>query len=50
MLESIKELAIFLWKTKKWWLIPTILGIIIIALLLIVSYSTPLPVFIYPLV
>jgi len=50
MIESLKELAKFLLKIKKWWLIPAILLIIIIALLIIASYSTPLPVFIYPLV
>jgi hypothetical protein len=50
MLESLKELARFLWKTKKWWLIPVILLIILIALLIIASFSNPLPVFIYPLV
>lgn len=50
MLDSIKELIKFMWKTKKWWLVPAVLLIIIVALLIIASYSSPLPVFIYPLV
>jgi len=50
MLESIKELISFIWKTKKWWLIPVCVLILIVGLFLIVSYSSPLPVFVYPLV
>ena len=50
VLELIKDLLKFLWKTKKWWLIPVILLLIIIGLLIILSASSPVPVFIYPLV
>ncbi|MEM5881565.1 MAG: DUF5989 family protein [Candidatus Aenigmatarchaeota archaeon] len=46
----IKEIFKYLLKTKKWWLIPFVLLLVIIALLLILSTISPIPVFIYPLV
>jgi len=49
-MDSIKQLFIYLWKTKKWWLIPFILLVVITALLLIASAMSPVPIFIYPLV
>lgn len=46
----IKDLFRFLWKTKKWWLIPVLLLIVIIGLVIVLSASSPVPVFIYPLI
>jgi len=49
-LEMFKEILEFLYKTKKWWLIPLILLLIIIGLLIVLSASSPVPIFIYPLI
>ena len=49
-LDPIKEILRYAWKTKKWWMLPFILLLVIIALLIIISTSTPVAVFIYPLV
>jgi uncharacterized integral membrane protein len=48
--RAIKELLEYLWRMKKWWLIPVILLLIIIGLLIILNSTTPVPVFIYPIV
>jgi flagellar biosynthesis/type III secretory pathway M-ring protein FliF/YscJ len=46
----IKEIFQYLNKTKKWWLIPLALLIIIIGLVILLMASSPVPVFIYPLI
>ena len=43
------ELLSFLWKRKKWWLIPLIIILVIFGLLMIFAGSTGLAPFIYPL-
>jgi len=43
------ELLSFLWKRKKWWLIPLIVILILFGLLMIFAGSTGLAPFIYPL-
>ncbi len=50
MLESIRQLVIMAFKTKKLWIVAIILFLIIIALLVISAQISPLPVFIYPLI
>jgi len=49
-IQLLKEILEFLYKTKKWWLIPLILLLIIIGLLIVLASSSPVPIFIYPLV
>jgi len=49
-LEILKEIFEYLWKTKKWWLIPVVLLIVIVGLLILIVSTSPVPVFIYPLV
>ena len=43
------KLLSFLWKRKKWWLIPLIIILVIFGLLMIFAGSTGLAPFIYPL-
>jgi len=50
MLESIKQLIKLASKTKKIWLIPIILFLVIIALLIITASASPVPIFLYPLI
>ena len=45
----IRELFGFLWKQKLWWLIPSLVVLLIFGLLLIFAQSTPLAPFIYTL-
>lgn len=49
MFSSIKHLTILALNSKKIWIIPVILFLIIIALLVISAQVTPLPVFLYPI-
>ena len=50
MLESIRLICRYMWKTKKWWMVPALLLLVIIGLLIILSTATPVPIFIYPLI
>lgn len=50
MVESIKQLFTLLTKTNKIWLIPIILFLVIIVLLVIAAQTSPVPVFLYPLI
>lgn len=43
------ELLTFLWKRKKWWLIPLIIVLVVFGLLMVFAGSTGLTPFIYPL-
>ena len=50
MFETVKQLYILALKSKKIWIIPLILLLIIIALLVVFAQVSPLPVFIYPII
>jgi len=50
MFETIKQLLILATKSKKIWIIPIILFLIIIALLIVSAQISPLPIFIYPII
>ncbi|OGH11897.1 MAG: hypothetical protein A2857_02230 [Candidatus Levybacteria bacterium RIFCSPHIGHO2_01_FULL_36_15] len=50
MFEAIKQIITLSTKSKKIWLIPLMLLLIIIALLVISAQVSPLPVFIYPII
>ena len=50
MFEAIKQIFILGTKSKKIWIIPVVLFLIIIALLVISAQISPLPVFIYPII
>lgn len=50
MLESIKQLLILALKSKKIWIIPIVLFLVILALIIISAQLAPVPVFIYPLI
>ncbi len=39
----------FLWKRKAWWLIPTIVVLILVSALIIASQSSTLSAFVYAL-
>jgi len=49
MMETLKELFQFLWKKKKFWLVPVILIILIIGILIILSSGSAVAPFIYPI-
>lgn len=44
-----KDLFNYLWKNKKWWLIPPVIIIVLVGILIFVSFSTPVSPFIYML-
>jgi len=48
-METLKELFQFLWRKKKFWLIPLILIILIIGFLIVLSASSAVAPFIYPI-
>ncbi|MBI2033456.1 MAG: hypothetical protein HYT10_03290 [Candidatus Levybacteria bacterium] len=50
MLSSIKQLLTLARKTDKLWLLPILLLLITLALIIISSSISPLPLFLYPLV
>jgi hypothetical protein len=50
MLESIKQLIQLAKRSKKYWMIPFILMLVIVALLVIVAQISPAPVFFYPII
>ncbi len=45
----IGELLQFLWKRKLYWLIPLIVTLLVFVILILLSTSSPLAPFIYPL-
>lgn len=49
IVDLFKEFLELLIETSKWWLIPVILFLIIIGLLIILSSTSPVPIFVYPL-
>jgi len=49
-LETLKEIIAYFRKTKKWWLIPAALLIIIAGLLILIASVSPVPLFLYPLI
>ncbi len=50
MFESLKQMYILFTKSRKIWIIPIVLALIIIALLVISAQVSPLPVFLYPII
>jgi len=49
MRGSIKQLVTLATQSKKIWVLPVVLFLIIIALLIISAQLAPLPVFLYPI-
>jgi len=49
-LGTFGELLKFLWKRKLWWLIPIVVLIVLIGLFIIVTASTGIAPFLYPLI
>jgi hypothetical protein len=43
------ELLVFLWKRKRWWMIPMIVALILFALLLVFAQGSAVAPFIYTL-
>lgn len=50
MFETVKQFFILSTKSKKIWIIPVILLLVIIALLIISAQVSPVPVFLYPII
>lgn len=49
MFSSLKQLGLLAVKSKKLWIVPMVLFIVIVALLIISAQISPLPVFLYPI-
>jgi hypothetical protein len=49
MIELIKEIWLFLKERKKWWLIPIIISLILLAALLFLTEGSAVSPFIYTL-
>lgn len=49
MFETVKQLITLSLKSRKIWIIPVILLLIIIALLIVTAQVAPVPVFLYPI-
>jgi len=45
----LKELLDFIWENKLWWMIPSVVTLILVGILLVMAQSTPLSPFIYAL-
>lgn len=45
----LKELVVFLWQRKRWWLIPLVLLLIGVGLLLVFAQASGIAPFIYTL-
>lgn len=50
MFESIKQIIILLFKSKKAWIIPVLLAFLIVGLVIAIAQTSPLPMFIYPII
>ena len=48
-LSIVKELFIFLWKNKLWWMIPMIVVFLLLGLLIFLTQSSAVVPFIYTL-
>lgn len=49
MFETIKQIFILGKKSKKLWIIPIVLLLVIVALLVISAQLSPIPIFLYPI-
>ena len=49
MMDFLKDLWGFLVERKKWWLLPTIIFLILLGVLIVISAATPVAPFIYTL-
>jgi hypothetical protein len=45
----LKDLGVYLWQNKKWWLIPPIIMFLLVGALIAFSSATPVSPFIYAL-
>ena len=50
ILKVLKEIMEYVWKMKLYWMVPAVLIFLIIAILLVTTASTAVPVWVYPLV
>ena len=50
LLKVLKEILEYVWKLKLYWMIPAALIFLIIAILLVTTATTAVPVWMYPLV
>jgi len=48
-ISVMRELSVFLWERKLWWMIPLIFVMFVFGLILVVAQSSPLAPFIYTL-
>ena len=49
MWDILKEFVLFLRQEKKWWLVPLVLVLLLLGIFLVLSASSPLAPFLYPL-
>ncbi len=43
------ELVRFVWSRRNWWLLPLVIGLVLVGLLVVLAASTPAAPFLYPL-
>jgi hypothetical protein len=48
-LTVLGQLAAFVWRERAWWMLPTLLALLAVAGLAVLSATSPLAPFIYPL-
>ncbi len=49
-LAVLGELFSFLWKNKRWWIIPVVVLLLVFAIIFVIAESSALGPFIYPLI
>ncbi|MEK7165667.1 MAG: DUF5989 family protein [Patescibacteria group bacterium] len=47
--QLVRELGIFLWKQKLWWMVPMIVTLLLVGILIAFAQATPLAPFVYTL-
>lgn len=49
LLRVFKGILKYLWKTKRWWIVPLVCLLLIIGILIFTTSAAPVPIFLYPL-
>ncbi len=48
LVPVLRDIIAYLRETSKWWLLPALIVLCIVAILLVTAGSSPVPVFVYP--
>lgn len=47
-MDILRELVVFLWKARLWWMIPIVVILVLLGILILFGQSTGLAPFLYP--